>query len=104
MKFTNFPGEIKRVDGYTMTPDARTWKVSCEPERFRARGPDNFKNVDIHRIRGNLHLIHQRNVHHALNIFQKLREFGRPSGADRYHAFNHLVIKCEPHFETVLGG
>ena len=101
--FARFPSQVERVDGDTVTAQARTGIVGNEAERFGCRGGDDFVNIDIHFVGDDFHLVHQADVHGAVDVFQKLGQLGGFGGAYRYDFVDGRLIQRDTDFQTSRG-
>ena len=88
-----FPGEIKRIDRNTVSPEARAGIERHVAKWFGFSGVDHFPNIDIHGRINSLQLVHERDIDAAKNIFQKLGGFGRAARGDRNQRLNRAPIQ-----------
>ena len=98
--FPGLPGQVKRVDGDAMTPQARTGIKGLEPERFRTGGLDDLKDIHSHPQAQHLEFIDQGDVHRPVDVLQELAHLGRLGGGHRNHPVDHLGVERHPMGQT----
>jgi hypothetical protein len=58
---------------FSFSAEAGPGRVGHEAEGFGGRGADHFVDVDAHPVGDDLHLVHQADVHRAVDVLQQLR-------------------------------
>src|SRR5215469_7578039 len=67
--FLGFPGKIKRVDGNAVSTQARAWIERVKPERLGGGSFDHLPDVQTHAQAEKFQLIHQGDIHAAVDVF-----------------------------------
>src|SRR5436190_1509112 len=68
------PRKVKRIDRYAMAAQAGAGIKRRIAEGLRARRFDDLPDIDVHAISEQLELVHERDVHRSVDVFQKLDE------------------------------
>ena len=86
-----------------MPAEARSRIERMEAERLGCGGIDDLPDVQIHAQAEHLELVHERDVHAAIDVFQQLRHLRCGRRRDRNGAAEDRPIKCRRQFRSPAG-
>src|SRR5690606_19966582 len=96
------PCQVERIDRDAVPSEARARLVRHEAEWLGRRRTDYLENVDTHAVGDDLQLVHQADVHGAVNVLQELRHLGGTGGAHRNDLVHRLAV--QRHADPQAGG
>lgn len=101
--YSRFPGQVERIDRNAVAAKSWTRIIRGKAERLGRLSANHFVDIDAHTICNNLHLIHQADVHRAMNVFQQLSHLCSFGRAYRNYMINGGFIQGLTDFKTSLG-
>ena len=80
-----FPREVERIHRDAVPAQTRPGLEGLKAKGFRRGSVNNFPDVNSHAQAQELELIHQGDVHAAIDVFKQLRHFRRGGRGDRHN-------------------
>ncbi len=93
VELTCLPREVERVNGDAVTAESGAWIKGLETERFGLCCVDDLVDVDAHTHTQLLELVHQCDVHAAVDVLEQLGHLSHGGAADRHHAPEDGAVK-----------